>query len=274
MQMFGRITLWMAGCALLTAACAGPAAPAATATSAPTETATAPPPTLTVTPSPTVTATPLPTVTPTLTPTPDASATRQAAQTATAGPVIAQIEKDLAAYDLSLDSGRLGWTWDHMSIKVTSYAEERSQAPVPDFVAADFILQTDVTWKTTTGLAGCALVFRSEPDLERGHQYRVFLMRLGGAPLWDIERFRFGDAEDVVSQRVRDTDALDSAQGATNRILLLARGKQLAVYANGKLLGSYADSHLSEGQIAFNAWQESGETTCSFDNTWLWLLDQ
>jgi len=49
-------------------------------------------------------------------------------------------------------------------------------------------------------------------------------------------------------------------------------GTTFTAYVNGTRLGRAVDSKLSEGRIAFFAWQESGETTCTFDNTWIWDL--
>jgi len=46
----------------------------------------------------------------------------------------------------------------------------------------------------------------------------------------------------------------------------------LQVYANGDRLGAFTDKTLSEGIVAYMAWQESGQTTCTFTNSWLWVF--
>jgi hypothetical protein len=99
-------------------------------------------------------------------------------------------------------------------------------------------------------------------------------MRLGGRPLWDIEYYRRGDFQSSVTGRILDANDMDSSQGATNRITIIAQGNKIAVYMNGERMGVFTDSKLAEGRIAFMAWQESGETTCTYSNTWLWVLDE
>ena len=65
---------------------------------------------------------------------------------------------------------------------------------------------------------------------------------------------------------------LHSDQGSTNRMTIIVRGNKFEVYANGDRLGVFTDSTLTQGIVAFMAWQESGKTTCTFTNAWLWVL--
>lgn len=259
--------------ALLLSSCSVlPIAAAPTDTPEPTE--TPPPPTATATPTntptPTMTATPTTTATPTATP--DRTATAAARATQTAAPILAKIHAEMKRYELSTDEGRLGWFSETFDIKVDTYNEERIESPYPEVTASDFMLGADVTWNTSTGLAGCALVVRAEDDFERGKQYRIYLMRLQGLPLWDIEYFAHGQFQRSVTGKILDAGPIDSRQGATNKVLVVGRENKLTVYANGDRLGSFTDSKLSQGASAFMAWQESGETTCTFSDAWLWVL--
>jgi len=205
--------------ALLVSACGGRTIVQADATLAPpTATQTAVPPTATHTAIP-PTSTPVPpTATPEPTSTPDVTATAMAQATQTAAPLIAMIDAELKKYDLSTDEGYLGWWDDSTVIKVDGYMEEKPQAIFPDVSAADFVLHADVTWETSTGLAGCAFYVRSEADLKRGKHYRIYMMRLGGVPLWDIEYYKNGQPQKVVTGEPLTDKALDSDQGSTKAL--------------------------------------------------------
>lgn len=63
-------------------------------------------------------------------------------------------------------------------------------------------------------------------------------------------------------------------QGSTNSYLLVVQDDQMTIYANGKRLRTHYDKRLTEGTPAFFAGLESGETTCTFNNGWLWVLDE
>ncbi len=233
--------------------------PFPTSTSAPTST-----------PVPTDMPTPVPTST--FTPTPNATATAQALATATAEANAALVRPDLEKIGLSTEGGYLGWVHDPLTIKVDTYLEEKPESDYPEFSAADFVLQTDVTWNTASGLAGCALIIRSEADAKQGKSYRVYMMRLQNRPLWDIEYYNHGKWQSTLTEDVLDAPALNFTQDSTNRMTVVAQGDKLTVYANGDKMGSVIDKRLTEGRVYFMAWQESGETTCTFSNSWLWVL--
>ena len=254
--------------ALVAVSC-GSTAPQPTAAPVPTDT-----PLPTSTPAPTNT--PRPTDTPvptsTYTPTPNATATAQAYVTVTAEANAALVRPELEKIGLSTDGGYLGWIHDPLTIKVDTYLEERPESDYPEFSAADFVLQSDVTWNSASGLAGCALILRSEADVDKGKQYRVYLMRLQNRPLWDVEYYNHGKWQSTLTERILDAPALNFAQDSTNRITVVVQGDKLTVYANGDKMGSVTDKRLTEGRVYFMAWQESGETTCTFTNSWLWVL--
>jgi hypothetical protein len=243
------------------------AEPAPTDTPAPTNTAIP-----TDTPVPTDTPTPAPTST--FTPTPDATATAEAQAAATAEANAALVRPDLEEIGLTTEGGYLGWMHDPLTIKVDTYLEEKPEIDYPEFSAADFVLQTDVTWNTASGLAGCALIVRSEADVDKGKQYRIYMMRLQNRPLWDIEYFNLGRWQSTLTDGVLDAPAFFSEQDSTNRVTVVAQGEKLTVYGNGEKLGSVTDKRLTEGSVYFMAWQESGETTCTFTNSWLWVLGE
>ena len=98
------------------------------------------------------------------------------------------------------------------------------------------------------------------------------MQRLSGLPLWDIERYQYGQLKSVLTGRAKANQAIHEEQGSTNEIILVARGNLITVYANQICLSRVNDSRLSEGALAFVAFQNSGETTCQFDNSWVWEI--
>jgi len=256
--------------ALLLGACGTPTA--APTVVPPTATATAIPPTATHTAIPPTNTPVPPTATPEPTATPDMTATAEGIATATATAAIAQINEELKEYGLTTDGGYLGWMQDSMTIKVDTYMEQKQQTNYPDMNIADFVLQADMTWETSTGLAGCGFVFRSESNLDRGKQYRVYIVRLQNLPLWGLAYFNHGEGTPLTDEIFTSTSALDTSQGSTNRITIIALGNKLSVYANGDQLGPFNHDKASQGIVAYMAFQESGKTTCTFTDSWLWVL--
>lgn len=241
-----------------TAGCAGP-----TPTPAPTETPT---------PLPTATATPLPTVTPTPTATVDRQATVSARVTATRIAREAEVVVELEKVGFKADSGTLVYdSKTPISMTLDSYNSYWPESVVTTALK-DFVVHSDIQWDSTSGLAGCGIMLRAEDDLERGAQYLFDLMRLSGAPNWEIYYRKFNTWQnDIVSYRF-DNAILDEPN-SVNEVVLVVQGDLIQGYINGKKLREGRYAKLSEGGIAFLAWQESGETTCTFRNTWVWALN-
>jgi hypothetical protein len=113
------------------------------------------------------TATPIPTDTPTPTQTPTATlspkqiadqrATEQAAQ------ALEVIGPLLESYGFSSAEGQLGF-YGEQSIKlsVNEYQGVDMQFPEPHPQAKNFVVQTDVKWESTGGLATCRLFLRAD----------------------------------------------------------------------------------------------------------------
>lgn len=259
------LAIMFAGCALIPAAQPTATQPPA-ATNTPQPTATDKP---TNTPEPTATNTPIPpTDTPVPTPTIDKAATEAAKATEAAAAAQAVISADLAKFDVALSDGQLIYLQANpVKIRLDSYGQ-LTHSEIEDSQAADFILYTEITWESKSGLAGCGIIFRSEDNLQEGDQYQLFMMRLSGAPLWDIEWWT--DGLFTYGWGLQSSSYIDVDPGATNQYLLVATGKQVSVYANGNRIGGINDNRRGDGIFAFYGYHESGETTCTFDNTWIW----
>lgn len=255
--------------ALLLSPCAVSRAAAPVSPTAPPATDAPPLSTSTHTPiPPTATPTAIPS-TATPSPTPDIAATAAAEATATAAPLIAMIDAELQEYGLSTEQGHLGWMHDPVTIELDSYGQDDIQTDYPDVTASDFVVQADITWTTTTGVAGCGLAVRADPDFDHGDSYRLYMARFG--PLWDIEYYEAGKFYSNLTG-LRDALPLDDGLSSTNRVTVVAQGNRLDAYANGQELDTVADIRLTQGTVAFIGWQESGNTTCTFENAWLWVL--
>lgn len=265
---------------LILSGCASPAASLKSSPTAalPPATDTPPPPTPTATDTPEPpTATPAPTNTPkpTATATPDRAATAAAQATQAAEAALADIQKDLESYGLPEGTGRLAWLGtEAVEFHLTEFEEQGAELLDPDLYVSDFVLQTEVTWNSTGGLAGCGLILRADPDLELGAHYRFVMIRLSGLPAWGLTRWDYGYAQASLTRTLQTSGLINQGQGATNKMAFVAQGGAMSIYANGKRVRTMSDSKLSEGLLGVYSIQESGETTCSFANTWVWDLSE
>jgi hypothetical protein len=248
--------------------------PTLTPTPPPTETATPlPTPTQTITPSPLPSETPTPTSTITPSPTPQWTKTAEARASKTAVAMAFQMVNDLEPLGLTLDQGNLGW-FQTEQVEIDMYDPNTYyvQSPDPSLLATNFIFSSEVTWESSGGLAGCGLVFRVNGDLIRGEQYHFLTIRLSGFPGWDIERWKDGKWQSTLSGRVMTSRAIDQGQGSTNKIVLVADEGTFTVYVNGERLGRVLGPNLKEGKLGFIGFQDSGTSTCIFDNSWVWIM--
>jgi len=243
----------------------------------PTTTFTEIPPTDTLVPTDEHTATPVPptdtSVPPTDTPTPDLEATAAFEATQLAESISADIDDKLREVNLSTEQGYLGWASDDsISFTLNTY-NTYDWAPISDDEFSDFVFYAETTWESTSGYILCGFVFRAGPDLEYDEYYIFQSIRWSGWPSWDVEYFKYGDFHSSPTGGVRRDQIIKQDQGSTNEFMIIANGTVFNAYANGESLGGATISKLASGIVGLYAWQESGETTCTFDNAWLWVLE-
>jgi hypothetical protein len=186
-----------------------------------------------------------------------------------------RIEDDLAQLDLQLGSGHLEWFQARpTSIDLDQYNQVDGTQFRGDPSAGDFILKSDITWESSGGPVICGFIFRSEPDLEGGAQYQFRMQGLSGQPSWAISFYQYGQFAADVSG-IRSSGAILSEQGSTNTVILFAEGEKFTLYINDQRIGSFFDfsQRRTEGDFAFLAQQESGESSCTFDKAWVWSLE-
>lgn len=136
----------------------------------------------------------------------------------------------------------------------------------------NFVFKSNVTWNAS-GVLICGLAFRAEPDLNRGQQYQFYFYRLSGLPAYKIDVYEFGRFKSTISD-TRFSDGINSNNDATNEFVLIVQNEQFTVLINGRRQGPFFDSGKlrQEGSLAFLAWQDSGQGSCRFENSWLWAL--
>jgi len=226
-------------------------------------------------------ATPLPpTDLPAPTRTPEPTVDRTATAEVVATEEMAQLQElvapDLELAGYSLDEGQLGYAASEDKALTTnqfnSFTYDNLDSSHPSF--ANFVLGLDVQWDSETGIAGCEIAFRAEEDIEQGQHIRFRTLRLSGFPGWVVWLINFNEIQaNLTAGGVQSSSAIKLASGSTNHYVLVADGTSFVVYANGERIGAGTmPARVSEGQILFSAWQESGLTTCTFSNIWVWEL--
>lgn len=236
-------------------------------------------PTATSTPLPTNTPeptfTPAPTDTPTSTPTatPNAAATAAAQSTEAAESVLSELDQLLGDSKVPYKEGYLAWKQtEAITIPMSGPQDDNFRELDRNLSASNFILKSDVIWNAS-GIIICGAIFRSEPDLDKGKQYQFYFYRLSGLPAYFIDVYEFGSFKNTITD-ARFSDELDVSNNATNQFVLVAQEDQFNVYLNGKRQSRFFDysKQRSEGFFAFLAWQDSGEGSCIFENSWVWML--
>lgn len=241
----------------------------------PTDTPTSIPPTDTPQPTSTYTPTPTETPVPTATATPDRRATISAQKTATAEAQAAMIEPELVEVGVNPEEGHLAWVAEDSTPMMVDWHWGESNYTLDDLgVVGDFVLQLNITWDSSSGLAGCAVNFRAEEDMKDGAHLAFQMMRLQYAPAWDIEYHKFNQWQSTLTGNTVFSSHINDDKMSTNQVTLIAKGGEFRTYINGEKEKVVYSEKLKEGLISFQTWQESGETTCIFSDAWVWVFDK
>lgn len=189
--------------------------------------------------------------------------------TATAQPITAELSA------LGIGEGELAWVHPPLTLSVEGHLQyDYANNFLQEFVPEDFVMSGDITWNTTTGLAGCGFALRSNGDTEALNQYIVILSRAGnGAVNFIVQSSTVISGANTRSLGTGADPQFQSQNDAANRLTVVARGGAFTFYTNGTEVGTIADNTYQSGYVALIALSESGTTTCTFNNTWLWLLD-
>jgi len=231
------------------------------------------PPQPTQAPAPTLApAAPTNTVAPPAQPTLAPTAAPAVAPTQPVPAIPSEIEAELQKIGLSSKEGHLGWSSKApISITAEGYQGKDSQLIGENLTASDFVIKTDITWESGGGLAGCGIIFRSSPKLDKGAQYQFLTIRLSGWPAWEIDMFDLGKFQYTLGQ-TQISKSINQENGGTNTYILYAKDKAFTVFINGEKTKTLSDSKLINGVLAFHVFQNSGSTTCTFNNGWVWVI--
>jgi hypothetical protein len=202
-------------------------------------------------------------------------ATEQAALAAETAQAFQPIMQELQALGVDTNNGRLAWTHPPLTLFAEGYLQYQFDVEYVT-VAADFVVAADVTWNTQFGSTGCGMVVRSDADEEAGDRYFIVATRGGdGRVLSGVQLDGNLVLDDGVDIYANGIDPLFAQQNdTTNRIVVIGRGNTFSIFTNGTFLGDFTpeSAFFERGFVAFVALNESGTTTCTFENAYLWLI--
>ncbi|HEY3344126.1 MAG TPA: hypothetical protein VGJ97_04320 [Anaerolineaceae bacterium] len=189
---------------------------------------------------------------------------------------MAKVKPELDKVGVAPADGKLVWHNDEdIVLSATTYGEWNYQDLKEAGSLKNFVLHADIGWNSTSGLAGCGFVFRAaDGNIKTGAQYKLLLVRLQSAPGWLVDFFNFGkwlfslNGNDDLSRAILDQP------DSVNKVTLVARGQNLLTYINGEKMRQLESNKQSDGAAAFMVDQESGTTTCTFSNGWVYALDK
>jgi hypothetical protein len=247
----------------------------ACSTSTPTPTSTSVP---TNTPLPTDTPTPIPTDTPTPTITPDVAATQTAAAQQTMEAKSAEVKAFMEGLEIDASSGSLAWAQQEtIVLKNTGFDNEVYGTFAEGIRASDFVIKADITWDTKS-FVGCGLILRSstadtEMNRTSNNFYRFYYQNFPGLPGWHISYYKEGDWKYFVTRSWRWASAIKQQNGVANEFVIVAKGNEFTVFINNERVGRYIDDSKSAdlGYFGSVIYQDTGESTCTFENGWLWV---
>jgi hypothetical protein len=260
----------------------------------------------------------------------EAQSTLSAADLAATEAALAPIIADLPNYGVDPNEGEAGWIHPPFSLDLDGYMQNDSKNYFIYTIVEDFVLSADITWNTQYGTSGCGFVLRADGNEEKPNQYMVVASR---AALGHVVFTTMAEGDFILNKDIFagfEDPTFDWQNDSTNRLTIVARGRDFSIYSNGYLIAKIrsgepperqslpikpdiakeetdpelialyeaelakyedevgqidtahqrqqqvyrnANTIFERGFVALLAISESGETHCSFDNAWLWLLD-
>lgn len=206
-----------------------------------------------------------------------ARATADTGDQAATATAVAPFLAELSLYGVDPNQGRIAWIHPPVTIQASGYMSYTYANKNIADVARDFVLASDITWNTRFGTAGCGYVLRSDGNQEGDYdQYIALIIRGGSGELFftimqDGEVLRNEITDININQRDR---SFQWQNDTTNRFVVVARGNTFSFYSNGTHVGDVTPSVAYEqGFVAFVGLNESGTTTCTYNNSFLWLIE-
>ena len=190
---------------------------------------------------------------------------------------VAPFLAELPVYGVDPNVGRMAWIHPPVTLQVQGYMTYDYANVRAATVAQDFVLASDITWNTQFGTTGCGFVLRSDGDQEENYdQYIALITRASsGEMLFTIMQDGEVKQNEITTRNVTRLDPNFQWQNdTTNRFAVVARGNTFSFYTNGAYLGDITPSvAFDRGFVFFVGLNESGTTTCQYDNSFLWLIE-
>lgn len=155
----------------------------------------------------------------------------------------------------------------------------------PDLSLHNFIFGADVSWNWDgdPGVVSCAIALRADGDPSTSSHVRFITRSLDGLPVWGGQLWEGGHFEaDVLGTGTMVNRVISGDQAAINHYVIAVSGDVAIAFANGERIGAFALRGLANGGIALMAVAHSverdgtpqpiGESTCTFNNMWVWGL--
>jgi hypothetical protein len=95
-----------------------------------------------------------------------------------------------------------------------------------------------------------------------------------GLPAWSINYGQYNRIQSSLTGGAKTSPEIYLESMSTNEYLFVAERNLLSIYVNRESLGSVTINRLSDGYVTYYIRQESGNTTCIFDNAWIWDLTE
>jgi hypothetical protein len=184
--------------------------------------------------------------------------------------------QELQSLGVDTSAGRLAWTQDPLTLFAEGYLNYEFDVQFVT-VATDFVVAADITWNTQFGSTGCGYVVRDNGDEEAGDRYLIVATRGGnGRVITGVQldgNLVLDDSVDIYANGI--DPAFQWQNDTTNRMVVIGRGNTFSIYTNGTFLGDFTpeSAFFERGFVAFVALNESGTTTCTFTNAYLWLIN-
>jgi hypothetical protein len=141
----------------------------------------------------------------------------------------APILAELPFYDVDPALGHVGWITTTQTITVAGY--QQTKVVMAPITAADFVLASDITWDSRYA-SGCGFIFRLDGDPNKPNAYMLIISRMASGH-GIFTALVNGELANIHDFYPKDNDkSFDSANEATNRIAVVARGNILEFYSN------------------------------------------
>jgi hypothetical protein len=156
---------------------------------------------------------------------------------------IAPVVAELPRYGIDPGDGYVAWLHNPVTLELNGYQQSAHASDYPLITAADFVVATDITWNTQSGVGSCGFLFRSDGVADKPSQYMMTVERVANG------RIAFGAAAKGEISNYnqfypKENDpTFDWSNDVTNRFALVVRGNLIDIYTNGNWIAQLDITH-------------------------------